>query len=98
MKMKLRILAGAALALGVGVATGLYLYWNQAVPIAAMGINYIRYLGAPGDTCHGSGSARERRQCGAFHFECAAADSDLRRLAELQQNADLGALFCAEPD
>src|SRR5271154_6141734 len=50
MKMKLRILAGAALALGVGVATGLYLYWNQAVPIAAMGINYIRYPGAPAGT------------------------------------------------
>jgi alcohol dehydrogenase (cytochrome c) len=28
----------------------LYLYWNQFVPIAALAINYVRYLSAPAGT------------------------------------------------
>jgi alcohol dehydrogenase (cytochrome c) len=45
-----------AIALGIIVALGLiagvfaYVYWDQAVPIAAMAINYVRYLSAPAGT------------------------------------------------
>jgi alcohol dehydrogenase (cytochrome c) len=32
---------------GVAVAGAIYMNWNAFVPIAAMGINYVRYLNAP---------------------------------------------------
>jgi len=46
----MKLLAGAVLVVGVAAAATVYVYWDQAVPIAAMGINYIRYLGAPKGT------------------------------------------------
>jgi alcohol dehydrogenase (cytochrome c) len=42
--------AGVAVVAGLVVAGFLYEYWNQAVPVAAMGINYVRYLSAPAGT------------------------------------------------
>lgn len=39
-------LAGVGLAVGGGV----YTYWNRAVPIAAMAINYVSYMFAPAGT------------------------------------------------
>jgi len=50
MKRKLQIIGGVLVALGATAAGSLYLYWNQAVPIAAMAINYVRYIGAPAGT------------------------------------------------
>jgi alcohol dehydrogenase (cytochrome c) len=50
MKRKLLIAASVVVllcAIGAGV---LYDFWNQAVPVVAMGINYIRYRSAPAGT------------------------------------------------
>jgi len=42
---------GGVIALAGAIAGGLvYTYWNSAVPILAMGINYVRYLSAPAGT------------------------------------------------
>jgi len=45
------VILGAIVVIGV-VAAGIvyFFYWNQAVPIAAMAINYVRYLSAPRGT------------------------------------------------
>ena len=54
MRFSLRTLLGTTVAIGVviGVAIGglLYVYWDQAVPIAALAINYARYWSAPAGT------------------------------------------------
>ena len=42
-----RALLGAIVVIGIAVAGLLYVYWDQFVPIAAMGINYVRYWSAP---------------------------------------------------
>jgi alcohol dehydrogenase (cytochrome c) len=50
MKTKSLIITGAlvaAVAIGVGV---LYAYWDQAVPLAGLAINYVRTLSAPAGT------------------------------------------------
>ena len=50
MRFWLRALLGAIVVVGIAVAGLLYAYWNQAVPIAAMAINYVRYWSAPSGT------------------------------------------------
>ena len=50
MRFWLRALLGAIVVVGIAVAGLLYAYWNQAVPIAAMAINYVRYWSAPPGT------------------------------------------------
>src|SRR5208282_5942495 len=42
-----RALLGVVVVIGIAVAGLLYVYWDQFVPIAALGINYVRYLSAP---------------------------------------------------
>src|SRR5215470_20101409 len=42
-----RIGLAAIAVIGVAVAGTIYTNWNTFVPIAAMGINYVRYLNAP---------------------------------------------------
>jgi len=51
MRSRLVVILGAIVVIGV-VAAGIvyFFYWNQAVPIAAMAINYVRYLSAPRGT------------------------------------------------
>jgi alcohol dehydrogenase (cytochrome c) len=44
------IVLGAVVAIGLVTAGVVYVYWNQAVPIAAMAINYVRYMSAPAGT------------------------------------------------
>ena len=44
------IVLGAIVALGLIVAGWFYIYWDKAVPIAAMAINYVRYFSAPAGT------------------------------------------------
>ena len=44
------IVVGAVVALGLIMAGWIYIYWDKAVPIAAMAINYVRYLSAPAGT------------------------------------------------
>ncbi len=46
MRTSVKLAAGLA-AVGVAVAVAIYANWNAFVPIAAMGINYVRYLNAP---------------------------------------------------
>src|ERR1700735_2272786 len=48
--MKLLKPVAALVVVGAAAAGGLYIFWNQAVPIAAMAINYVRYMGAPAGT------------------------------------------------
>jgi alcohol dehydrogenase (cytochrome c) len=45
------LIAASAIALIAVIAGGVaYVYWDQAVPIAAMAINYVRYFNAPAGT------------------------------------------------
>lgn len=50
MKRVLLIIGCVIVAIGVICAALVYIYWNKAVPIIAMGINYVRYLSAPAGT------------------------------------------------
>jgi alcohol dehydrogenase (cytochrome c) len=50
MKRTLLIIAGVLVLFGAIAACVVYVCWNQAVPIAAMAINYVRYLNAPAGT------------------------------------------------
>ena len=45
-----RALLGAFIVIGIAMAGLLYIYWDQAVPIAALAINYVRYWSAPTGT------------------------------------------------
>ena len=50
MRSWFRAIVGAIVVIGIAVAGLLYVYWDQFVPIAAMGINYVRYWSAPAGT------------------------------------------------
>jgi len=51
MRAWLGVIVGAIVVIGIAVAGLIYfVYWNQAVPIVAMGINYVRYWSAPAGT------------------------------------------------
>ncbi len=51
MRSRLAVVFGAIVAIGVAAAGIVYFFfWDQAVPIAAMAINYVRYLSAPAGT------------------------------------------------
>jgi alcohol dehydrogenase (cytochrome c) len=45
-----RALLGVIVVIGIAAAGLLYVYWDQFVPIAALGINYVRYMSAPAGT------------------------------------------------
>ncbi len=47
---KRNAILGACTLVALGVAGCAYVNFNQAVPVAAMGINYVRYLSAPDGT------------------------------------------------
>ncbi|HTO78362.1 MAG TPA: PQQ-binding-like beta-propeller repeat protein [Methylocystis sp.] len=47
MKKATQLALGAAAVVSIGVAGAIYANWNAFVPVAAMGINYVRYLNAP---------------------------------------------------
>ena len=51
MRSRLALILGGIVIIGV-IAAGIvyFFFWNQAVPIAAMAINYVRYLSAPAGT------------------------------------------------
>ena len=65
MRFSLRALLSVIAVIGIAIAGLLYAYWNKAVPIAAMAINYVRYLSAPVGTLETevapTGAARNRR-------------------------------------
>ena len=44
------IIFGVFVALGLIAAGWVYVYWDKAVPIAALAINYVRYFSAPAGT------------------------------------------------
>lgn len=46
----LSIAVGVVVSLGLVAGAWTYFYWDTAVPIAAMAINYVRYLSAPAGT------------------------------------------------
>jgi len=48
--MKLFKPLAALVVAGAAVGGVVYIYWNEAVPIAAMAINYVRYMAAPAGT------------------------------------------------
>ncbi|WP_026608414.1 PQQ-binding-like beta-propeller repeat protein [Methylocapsa acidiphila] len=45
-----KFIAGGVLVLGAVLAMVIYADWNQAVQVISMGVNYIRYVGAPAGT------------------------------------------------
>jgi alcohol dehydrogenase (cytochrome c) len=51
------IALGAAAGAGIVVAGAVYANWDRAVPLAAMGLNYVRYLSAPAGTLNTEVSA-----------------------------------------
>src|SRR5271166_2052885 len=46
----IKFVLGGIVVAGAIAAAAIYEYWDQAVPIAAMGINFVRYMGAPAAT------------------------------------------------
>jgi alcohol dehydrogenase (cytochrome c) len=50
MKNKLAVIAGAFAVTGAVAASLLYVFWNEAVPVVGMAVNYVRYLSAPAGT------------------------------------------------
>ncbi len=46
----IKFMAGGALVVAAIVAATIYFNWNEAVQIVAMGVNYVRYAGAPTGT------------------------------------------------
>ena len=44
------IIASVVIVTGAGAAGALYVYWDQAVPLAGMAINYVRSWTAPSGT------------------------------------------------
>ena len=49
-KNTLLIIAGVVFVTGAGAAAAVYVYWDQAVPLAGMAINYVRSWTAPSGT------------------------------------------------
>jgi alcohol dehydrogenase (cytochrome c) len=47
MRKAIKVAIGVTAAFGVAAAGAIYANWDAFVPIAAMGINYVRYLNAP---------------------------------------------------
>jgi alcohol dehydrogenase (cytochrome c) len=47
MKNAKKFALAAVAILGAGAAGAIYTHWNRFVPLAAMGLNYVRYLNAP---------------------------------------------------
>ena len=88
------IVTGAlAAAIVAGAGAIAYTGFDGVVPIVAMGVNYVRYFNAPKGTIE--------IETGPAGVQTASVKSEAgdpkrqRRLAELQQDADLGALFAA---
>lgn len=50
MKNGFAIIVGTFALMGVIAAGVLYIYWDQAVPIVGMAVNYVRYRSAPAGT------------------------------------------------
>jgi alcohol dehydrogenase (cytochrome c) len=50
LKSRLAIISGTLVLVSLIAAGILYVFWNQAVPIMAMAVNYVRYLSAPKGT------------------------------------------------
>ncbi len=50
MSSRIAMVIGVMALVGSIVGLFTYIYWNEAVPIAAMAINYVRYLSAPAGT------------------------------------------------
>ena len=49
-KNKLLIAVGVVVVIGLGAAGALYAYWDKAVPLAGLAINYVRSWSAPRGT------------------------------------------------
>ena len=50
MGRSMKFIAGGVLIVGAIAAAAIYAYWNESVQIVSMGVNYIRYMGAPAGT------------------------------------------------
>ena len=50
MGRSMNFIAGGVLVVGAVAATTIYANWNDAVQIVSMGVNYIRFVGAPAGT------------------------------------------------
>jgi alcohol dehydrogenase (cytochrome c) len=50
MKSGFGAILGAIIVIGIVMAGLLYAYWDQAVPVAALALNYVRYWSAPAGT------------------------------------------------
>ena len=46
----MKFIAGGVLVVGAVAAAIIYANWDEAVQIVSMGVNYVRYMGAPAGT------------------------------------------------
>jgi alcohol dehydrogenase (cytochrome c) len=50
MSRTVKLIACGVLIVGALAAATIYSYWDESVKVVAMGINYLRYMGAPAGT------------------------------------------------
>lgn len=50
MGRSMNFIAGGVLVASAVAATTIYANWNESVQVVSMGVNYIRYMGAPAGT------------------------------------------------
>ena len=102
MRHKLLIIAGALVVIGAAVGGGLYLRLpGPGVHICGSDPQLFYFLVCASRHDNDgieSGLQRHRGCCALASRRGAIAEHDRRRLAELQQNTDLGALLAAQPD
>jgi alcohol dehydrogenase (cytochrome c) len=61
MSRTLKLIAGGVLIVGALAAAIIYSYWDESVKVVAMGINYVRYMGAPAGTISTEVAARSKQ-------------------------------------
>jgi alcohol dehydrogenase (cytochrome c) len=61
MSRTVKLIAGGVLIVGALAAAIIYSYWDESVKVVAMGINYVRYMGAPAGTISTEVAARSKQ-------------------------------------
>ena len=99
MRSRIAAILGVIVLIGV-IAAGIvyFFFWNQAVPIAAMAINYVRYQSAPAGALE---TETARNQIGAAAPPSASTPSaspDAGDWPSYNKNSHLESLLGAQSD
>ena len=103
MNSRLAIITGAILLAGLLVGGTIYFYWNKAVPIVAMGINYVRYLSAPSGTLTTEVGPTKQSRVASLSTSTVSASSDKNEIANeadwpSYKNAHFKSLLATSPN